>query len=287
MATNPSNSNAINIANLSKAQILTDGDLLIAETINGTQIIDFTDFNVVKTDVFGNVTLTGNVTGKNALFADVMINNLSASSIYTSTGVGADASNDFYDRFTIEDGIILSANQNTLSNPVYTRITRTDLPAVTASMLNLFRRISDESGYTIISTGNTKSNLISIPSYFEKYTWVLSPNRIVPSNFNLMPIAVDSGSYRANVDISTNSISALSLASNKMTAKAPASASTLQASLTSLVTAIPSLSTLPVLAYIMPNDIQSDGGNNLNFYITLPYSYPCDVRVYWRLLFTG
>jgi hypothetical protein len=287
MAINPSNSNAINIVNLPQAQVLTTGDLLIAETINGTQTIDFANLNVVKTDVFGNATIVGNLTGRNALLADVQINNLSAATISTSTGIGADAANDFYDRFTVENGIVLSASQNTTSNPVYTRITQTILPATTGYLLSLFSRIADESGYVIITKGLTKSNVISIPNFFNKYDWITGPNALSPSNFILVPTVFQNGDYYPSANIYNSSLQALALISNRITPKLPATASTLQESITGLMAIVPTLSAIPAVAGVMPDEILSDGSNNLNFNVTLPYLYPEDVRVYWRVLVTG
>lgn len=281
MAINPSNSNAINITSLPQAQLAVPGDFLLLQTPNGTQVIDFNNLNTVKTDIFGNATITGDITGNNALFANVQVLDLSARHYFTSIGQGTDASNDFYDRFTIQDGIVLSASSNTFSNPVYTQITTTNLPAATSYMLTLFRRVSDEQGVATILAGNTRAT-VNITNFFITYPYLdITTFTTNYSNFILTPIT-------PNVDISSQSIAALA---NVATAIAGVSGRgampTVQSALTGLIFSIPSLSSTPICPAIVNGSIQAtDNGNSLQFAIGLPYPLIVDMPVYYRVLTT-
>jgi len=287
MATNPSNSNAVNISNLPQAQLVVDGDLLIVETPNGTQTIDWANFNTVKTDVFGNTTLTGNLTGRDALFSNVRLVQLSAAEVYTTQGQGINASNDFYDRFTVQDGIVLSATRNTEQNPVYQRITQTILPQTTGYLLTLFSRIADESQTAAIDPGQTKSYPITINSFFDKYPWIPDAAAIAarPSSFILMP---RSESNQAFVNTFVSVQQQLVTLANTIQSKVPSVAgfAAMQQALTGIMSFVPAMSCQPIVPVVLPNDI-TQNGNNLQFYITLAYPVPELVRVSWRLLYTG
>jgi len=185
MAINPSNSNAINIVNLPTAQLAVDGDFLILQTNNGTQKINFNDFNVVRTDIFGNATVVGNLTGKDVIVNNVVTANLTASNLFTTAGQGINGSNGFYDRFTIQDGLILSADLNTRNNPVYREITQTILPATTASLANIFSKIFDFSSTAIIAAGSNTTSTITINEFFQNYPITIS--QVTRDKFNVVP----------------------------------------------------------------------------------------------------
>jgi hypothetical protein len=185
MAINPSNSNAINIVNLPDAQLAVAGDYLILQTDNGTQKINFNDFNVVRTDIFGNATVIGNLTGNDILVDNVVTANLTATNFFTTKGQGINGNNGFYDRFTIQDGLILSANLNTKNNPVYTEITQTFVPATTAQLANIFSRIYDYSNTAVIPTGSNTTSLITINQFFANYPITIS--QITRDKFTVVP----------------------------------------------------------------------------------------------------
>ena len=282
MAINPSNSNAINITSLPQAQLAVAGDYFILQTPNGTQVIDFANLNAVKTDVYGNATIVGDVTGTNALFSDVRVLDLTASHYFTSLGQGTDASNDFYDRFTIQDGIVLSASSNPFNNPVYTQITTTNLPAATAYMLTLFKRITDEQGVATILAGRTQVT-VNITNFFATYPYLdVSMYSTDYSNFLLMP-------QTPTVDISSQSIAALaSVATAIAGVSGKGSLPTVQSALTGLVTRIPTLSSTPICPAIVDGSIAAtDNGNTLQFAIDLPYALTVDMPVYYRVLTTS
>jgi hypothetical protein len=165
MAINPSNSNAINIVNLPNAQLAVDGDFLILQTPNGTQKINFTDFNVVRTDVIGNATVIGDLTGNKAYLTEAGIGNLSARNLFTTEGQGINVVNGFYNRFTFQDGLILSADSNPTNDPIYLQFTRTVLPAFSAYLTSLFKRIADQSCTVTILAG-TKTGTGVFPGFF-------------------------------------------------------------------------------------------------------------------------
>jgi hypothetical protein len=122
MAIIPTSSNTTNIVNLPQAQIAVGSDLLILQTDSGTQTVTFDNLNVVKTDVSGNATIVGNLTGNNTYLGNVEVVSISASNYSTVIGPGASYPPDYYDSFTIQNGIILSAtlaSDNYYNNPVY------------------------------------------------------------------------------------------------------------------------------------------------------------------------
>lgn len=293
MATNPSNSNAINIINLPKAQIAANGDYLILETPNGTQVLDFELFNAVKTDVFGNATIVGNLTGKDALLANIRVNSLSANEIHTSRGQGVNASNDYYDRFTVEDGIVLSASRNTESNPIFTTITQTILPNLTSYMSTLFRKIVEISGRAEISTGNTETTVI-INNFFDNYPWIPNAQIISPVDFILQGVS-DPGSgdpgLRAGYNLTSAPNGGINLRITELvggiTPTSPSQNPSLEQRIRSTFGTIPSLSSMPVIPVILPANIIPTPGNGLQFTITLPYPSYTKTVVFWKLLKTG
>ena len=123
MAIIPTSSNTTNIANLPQSQLAVGSDLLILQTSNGTQVITFDNLNVIKTDVYGNATCTGNLTAYgNTTLGSVNTVSITASNYSTAYGPGITLAKDYYDNFTIQNGIVLSANLTSLdyiNNPLY------------------------------------------------------------------------------------------------------------------------------------------------------------------------
>ena len=140
MATNPTNSTTVSILNLPQAQLAVPSDYLVLQTNNGTQIISFDTFNVVKADINGNATVIGDLSGNNAtFFGGVNVISLTASQYYTNGGqkgfTPATPGQNYYDSFTIANGLIISAtptSQDYGNNPIYTTLF-TDLTAVSSS----------------------------------------------------------------------------------------------------------------------------------------------------------
>ena len=185
MAINPSNSNAINIVNLPNAQLAVAGDYLILQTANGTQKINFTDFNVVRTDIAGNATVIGDISGNGAIFSTATVLDITARNFHTTAGQGINGANGFYNRLTIQDGLILSATQNTFQDPVYTQITNFVIPATISQITSSFKQIIDEQGMATLQAGFS-SWTVTINGFFP-YGSITSVNSITPNMFTFMP----------------------------------------------------------------------------------------------------
>lgn len=159
MATNPSNSTTVSILNLPQAQLATPTDYLVLQTANGTQIIQFQNFNVVQTDINGNATVIGNLSGSNATFiGGINTVSLTASQYSTPSGQGYTPplpNINYYDSFIISNGLILSAvptSNDYAGNPIYTTL-NTQLTALSTSLSTQYT--------TLTSTLNTQLTAMS------------------------------------------------------------------------------------------------------------------------------
>ena len=153
MATNPTNSTTVSILNLPQAQLATPTDYLVLQTTNGTQIISFQSLNVVKTDIYGNATVTGNLSGGNATFVGgINTVTLTASQYYTNGGqqgwtdpapINLNNPN-YYDSFTIVNGLVISAVKTSVdytANPIFTTL-NTQITALSSSTASSFTALS-------------------------------------------------------------------------------------------------------------------------------------------------
>jgi hypothetical protein len=126
MATNPTNSTPINITSLPKAQLAVPSDYFILQTNNGTQIISFSALNVVKTDISGNATVVGSITGNDAQFNSTRVLSISASKYCASDGTpGITLPINYYDSFAIKNGLITNAVLTSVDykqNPIYSSL---------------------------------------------------------------------------------------------------------------------------------------------------------------------
>jgi hypothetical protein len=195
MATNPTNSTTVNIRNLPTSQLAVDSDDFILQTNNGTQIISFKDLNVVKTDINGNATVVGTITGTNAIFTrGILTPSLTASQFVTTNGQTGFTppfpTHDYYDSFTLANGLIVSATRTIsdfTSNPMYTSL-YTQLTAASASLATrqrIYDYTHNDTGVKI-SAGTTKSNLINWPGAAPSLT-TLPANVVKPSSFIISP----------------------------------------------------------------------------------------------------
>lgn len=173
MAINTSNSNYVNISNLPQAQEAINTDLLVLQTENGTQTISFGDFNVVKTDTAGNATVVGGLTGTNAYF-----NVLSASgdvrslNYYSNNQKGSFAANNYYNRFTLNGGLVTTASY-ALGSPEYVNITQTIIPNLTSWQNTQYRRILDLNGQTNIAFNQTYV-VVQLDLFYQLYPFISS-----------------------------------------------------------------------------------------------------------------
>lgn len=166
MAINTTNSNYVNISNLPQTQEVLNGDLLIVQTENGTQTIDFENLNVVKTDAAGNATVSGNLTGGNAFLNEVTISTLKGNNFEVNGKEGYTAVKGFYNYFTVDSGLVTSAVQ-TSPSPEYTSLI-TYMNALTTWQNTIYKRIVDFNGNATITAGSTFTN-VNIPNFYVSY----------------------------------------------------------------------------------------------------------------------
>jgi len=193
MAINSSNSNLISILDLPQTQELVDGDLVVVQTENGFQAIDFANFNAVKTDAAGNATVKGNLSGTKSYFSNIVATESVASLNYSSNNVkGTFAPNGYYNNFTINGGLVTSAAY-VLGSPEYTDITTRVLPNLTSYQNTIYKVVIDESSFdpgqgpvTIIA--GTVSQTYYLAGFYGRYPGV-SPGSIQPQHFYLTPTA--------------------------------------------------------------------------------------------------
>jgi hypothetical protein len=194
MATNPTNSTTVNIRNLPTSQLAVDSDDFILQTNNGTQIISFRDLNVVKTDINGNATVTGTLTGTNAIFTGSLTTPSISASQFTTTGGRTGftppfPTHDYYDSFTIVNGLVVSATRaisDFTGNPIYTSL-YTQLTAASASLTtkSTYKNIFDYTAQVNIPLGATASSTINwtgLPGFTNEVN-----SRLNASSFSIMP----------------------------------------------------------------------------------------------------
>jgi len=118
MANNSSNSNFVSIQSLPQSQFALGTDLLILQTQDGTQTITFDNFNVVKTDLEGNVALPAALTGNDSLFSTIQTSILSADSIFSNGVKGTNRSINYTNRLEVTNGVTTSASY-AIGSPEY------------------------------------------------------------------------------------------------------------------------------------------------------------------------
>lgn len=195
MATNPTNSTTVNIRNLPTSQLAVDSDYFILQTNNGTQIISFKDLNVVKTDINGNATVIGTLTGGNAIFTGSLITPSISASQFTTTGGRTGftppfPSHDYYDSFTIVNGLVVSATRaisDFTGNPIYTSL-YTQLTAASANnAARSNRNIYDDFATVVINSNNNSNTGLTFSNIPAAIT--TAPR---PANFTVMPTNIAS-----------------------------------------------------------------------------------------------
>jgi len=210
MAINTSNSNYVNISNLPQAQEAIDTDLIILQTENGTQTITFGDFNVVKTDAAGNATIVGNVTGANATFSTLSASNyIKTLNYYAGNNTkGIYAPNAFYNRFTINAGLITSADIN-LGSPEYVNITQVVLPSLTGWQDTQYKKIIDINNNSATILANYSYVPVEIINFYQSYPQIASSSLngthfmlTATSRLSSMPYLTDLNNdlYRSNTN---------------------------------------------------------------------------------------
>jgi hypothetical protein len=185
-----SNSNSVNIGDLPPTQFLINGDLLIVQTADGTQVIDFANVNFVKTDINGNSLLSGNLSGANLFFVSGIYTSLSAANFSSNGLPGILLPTGYYNTFTLTNGLVTSASY-VQGSPEYVNLTQTFIPAVTAYQTTVYSTLTtgliqfaDQNGQAAIYL-NTSNTQVSINNFFNNYP--ISVNNITPAHFTVVP----------------------------------------------------------------------------------------------------
>jgi len=219
MATNLTNSTPVNITNLPKAQLAANSDYFILQTNNGTQIISFSALNVIKTDINGNATVVGSLTGNSAQFTNTRFVSISSSQYCTSNGkLGITtplntSTRDYYDSFTIQNGLITSAVPTSVDykqNPIYLSLF-TQLTAVSAQAnKNIFDYVLDP--ITISAYNSSKENTGSITGIPSQITTLKVTDYIItPGNGSALSQPLTCVPYIRSVTNPSNGASTVTL----------------------------------------------------------------------------
>lgn len=154
MANNTSNSNFVNISQLTTVPELVDGDLLLVQTEQGTQTINFENLNVVKTDTGKNATIMGTTCAQDIFARSItLVSNISADSFCSNGRTGTDSVNGYYNKFIFTGGVCVSADYIKGSDE-FTDIKTNFVPSVTAYLDSIFTRVYESYGIGLIQAGN-------------------------------------------------------------------------------------------------------------------------------------
>jgi hypothetical protein len=181
MATTPTNSNGLNIADLPQAQLASDLDLLILETQNGTQTIQFNNFNVVRTDVAGNATVVGDISGNNAIYGNVRTGVLRAGVIYSNNQQGVTKSNAYQNILQTTNGIIVSSDY-VIGSPEYIEL-RNLYNSLSGNSSQDYKKVYEYNGIAEITADQIDSSVINI-GQFPRASNGLSVGSLIGNNVN-------------------------------------------------------------------------------------------------------
>ena len=174
----------VNIANLPQVQNVASTDFVIIQTCNGTQTKAYNNFNIIRTDSSGNTTNIQNITAQDTVLSSTYTSTITASTYNTKNGPGITLPVNYYDKFTLQNGIILSAIPTSvafLNNPIYTNY---------SSQLTPFSANFDTSianSYTQLSSINTAIQTTSASLYttLESLTTVDTYSRVLSAGKNV------------------------------------------------------------------------------------------------------
>jgi len=288
MAITSTNSNSVNINNLPKAQLAVDTDLLILQTTNGTQAIPFSDLNVVRTDINGNATVVGNLTGNAVQFSDVTVRSLTASSINVPGAAGISQPADYYNYLTIQNGIVTAAVPTAdtyTTDPMYLQVQADIANSISSTVIGVVKTVDAYGSTTIVES--TSANTLTIGGFFQTYP-TIDPSTITPAHFTLSyggppPTATTT----SNSTITLSGLGSLSaLGSTGVPALSSSSALT-------ALTALPFNSTViriqsPLVPYIAADSILRPATtDDLQFEVNLGAAVTVDTPVYYRMLLTS
>jgi len=198
MATNSTNSNAVNIANLPQTQVAADTDLIVLETQNGTQTIQFQNFNVVRTNTAGDATVVGNISGNNAVFEEMRVATLRPSVLYGGNELGITKDYTYQNIFKTTNGVIVSSDYVT-GSPEYTQLYNL-FSTLSANSSQAFKKVYEYTGIADIPANGTISSSINVGGFPQTSNGTsvgsLIGNSVnYASYFILTPFAPTTGGY--------------------------------------------------------------------------------------------
>lgn len=163
MATDSSNSNSVNINGLPQAQIAAPTDLLILETQNGTETIQFQNFNVVKTDAAGNATVVGDLSGGSNYFASSEVETIKVKQVYTNNTIAASNGFGYQNRFQATNGIIVSSDY-VVGSPEYVQLFNL-YKTLSANSSQNYKKLFEYVGVASILNGAIVSGPITVAGF--------------------------------------------------------------------------------------------------------------------------
>jgi hypothetical protein len=174
----------VNIANLPQVQNVANTDFLIIQTSNGTRTIMYNNLNVIRTDSSGNTTNIQNITAHDTVLSSVYTSTITASNYNTKNGPGITLPVNYYDKFTLQNGIVLSAIPTSIAlsnNPIYTNYS-SQLTSFSASF-----NTSKANSYTQLSVINTAIQTTSANLYtiMESLTTVDTYSKVLSAGKNV------------------------------------------------------------------------------------------------------
>lgn len=186
-------SNIVNVNSLPEIFNISNGSKIVVFNDTETYVIDWENFPALKQDESGNVTLDGGLTASNIDVTSVNTGNLSADAIVVQGIGGVNASNDFYNSFTIVEGILTTAAYIT-GSPEFNYINEVTLPELSTTLTTNYTSAVDalsaaidgftkfdETGTCELSSGvNTSITFAGVPA--DVVSNILVTDFIIASN---------------------------------------------------------------------------------------------------------
>jgi len=180
MAINNTNSNFVNIQSLPQTQYALNTDLIILQTENGTETITFDNFNVVKKDLEGNVSIDGVLSGHAVISDSLKTGPITASQYFVNSTQGATRGGFIYSNiFTVANGIVTSADFR-IGSPEYTSLVNL-VRTVSTIQNGTFKSVIEQNGVFNFQSNASASNIVSISLPAEV------GSSIQPWHFNITP----------------------------------------------------------------------------------------------------
>jgi hypothetical protein len=181
---------------LSRVKEVVDGDLFVIQSGNFTNTIDFTDINLLKTDINKNATAVGNLSGYNSYTTSFSsINSINSRQFYSNGLSGVNTFANLNNVFTINGGLITRSN-SVIGSPEYRLLTTTTLSALTTYQNSLYRFIVDESSTSdwinpslkyILVSQNTDNAVYVLSGFFTRNPR-LTLSELKPFHFSFTPV---------------------------------------------------------------------------------------------------